>query len=88
MWKALGVIILILIVSVAVYVLIYTFNGKGRHNYADFDYGNVRHNPMSIKQIDSLTAVLNYNFTVKNKIVRNVNQDSLLTPLKTEKPAG
>jgi hypothetical protein len=88
MWKALGVSILILFVSVIVYVLIYSFNGEGRYSFADFDYGNLRYKAMSIKQIDSLTAALDYNFTVKNRIVHNVSQDSLKTPLKTEKPAG
>jgi hypothetical protein len=88
MRKALGVIILILFLAVVVYFLFYSYNGKGRLSSINFTSGEFQDKIISIKEIDSLTAALNYNFTIKNRIVHTVNPDSVKIPLKPEKPSG
>ena len=88
MKKAFGVTILILIVSVIVYILFYSFNGKGRLNSINFISVERQNKINSIRQIDSMTAALNYNFTVSNRIVHAISPDSVRIPLKPEKPSG
>ncbi len=88
MRKAVGVILLIFVLSLIVYVLFFNTarNGFGRDIYFVSE-GNM-HETFSIKQIDSLSADLNYSFTIKNKVVHPVSPDSILVPQKVETPAG
>ncbi len=88
MRKAFGVILLILVLSVIVYALFYTI-GKNKIG-REIDLVSEGQIPKieSMRQIDSLTADLNYEFTIKNKVVHPVSPDSIRIPQKGETPAG
>lgn len=88
MRKALGVTILILFISIVVYILFYSFNSSSRLSSINFISVERQNKFNSIRQIDSLTAALNYNFTIRNRIVHVMNPDSVRIPLKPEKPSG
>jgi hypothetical protein len=86
--KALGVILLIFVLSVIVYVLFYnTAKNESIHGISYVSEGRM-HEMISMRQIDSLSADLNYRFTIKNKVIHPVSPDSLKIPLKGESPAG
>jgi hypothetical protein len=87
MKKALGVIILILFVAVIIYFDFYSYNGRSQLSSINFPSGESQDKNISIRQIDSLTAALNYNFTISNRIVHTVSTDSIKIPLKPEKPS-
>lgn len=88
MRKALGVIILILFVAVIIYFLFYSYNGRAHLSRVNFLSGESQAKIISMRQIDSLTAALNYDFTIGNRVVHTIRPDSLKIPLKPEKPSG
>ncbi len=88
MRKAFGVILLILVLSVIVYALFYSVGKNKISREIDLVSGGQMHKIESIRQIDSLTADLNYEFTIKNKVIHPVSPDSLRVPRKQESPAG
>ncbi len=88
MRKAVGVILLILVVSVIVYIIFYSPAKNGSiHNIDIVSEGEI-HKAASMRQIDSLTADLNYEFTIKNKVVHTASPDSIRIPQKRETPSG
>ena len=88
MRKALGVILLIFVLSVIVYILFYnTAKNESIRGISYVSEGRI-HEMISMRQIDSLSADLNYRFTIKNKVIHPVSPDSLQIPLKGESPAG
>jgi hypothetical protein len=88
MKKAIGVTILILIAAVIIYFFFY--NGAGKNYLSRLNIISDEHPQriLSMREIDSLTAAMNYHFTIKNKVVHPVSADSIRIPLKTESPAG
>lgn len=84
MKTAAGISILILVLSLVVYFLIFSRR--------EFSQDNIRtgltdhvHKIYTMREIDSLSAEMNYRFTIKNAVV-HLHSDSLKVPLKTEKP--
>ncbi len=88
MKKALGVIVLIVIAAVIIYYFWFSYAWKNSSGGISLIPGGYQHKAMSIKQIDSLTAEINYGFTIKNKIVKISTPDSIRVPVKGENPAG
>ena len=87
MRKALGVILLILVVSVIVYIIFYSAAKNGSSRNIDIVSEGRMHKTASMRQIDSLTADLNFNFTIRNKVIQPVSPDSLRILRKGENPA-
>ncbi len=88
MRQAVGVILLIFVLSVIIYVLFFS-TARGRIG-PDIDFvseGNM-HKIVSIKQLDSLTASLNYEFTIKNRVVHPVSADSLKNLVRPKRSPG
>ncbi len=87
MRKAVGVILLIFVLSLVVYVLfINTAKNRSVRDIGLLADGRM-HKAVSMRQIDSLTAELNYSFTIRNKVIHPVSPDSLRSPRKGENPA-
>ncbi len=87
MGKVFGFIIFILVASVIIFYLFYSYSGKSYFGNIDFVKNEHQNKILSMQEIDSLTAELNYSFTIKNAVVHLKNQDSLRTPFKPEKPS-
>ncbi len=88
MRKAVGVILLIFVLSLVIYVLFFrTMEGRSTRDIEFVSETDI-HTLYTIRQIDSLTADLNYEFTIKNKVTHPVRSDSLMIPRKGESPAG
>jgi len=84
MKAAAGITILILVISLVIFFLIFS----RKELYPD----NVRISPAehlhkiyTIREIDSISAAVNYSFTIKNAVV-HLHNDSLKIPVKAEKP--
>jgi hypothetical protein len=88
MKTALGVTVLILIAAVIIYYFWFSFAWKNTRGGVSLIPDGYQHKSMSIRQIDSLTAGINYGFTIKNKIVHMPGPDSIMVPVKGENPAG
>ncbi len=88
MRKAVGVILLIFVVSLVVYAFFFsTAKNRVGQEIGLISEDNM-HKIVSIKQIDSLSADLNYEFTIRNKVIHPVSTDSLQVPRKGENPSG
>jgi hypothetical protein len=86
--KALGVILLIFVVALIVYALFYsTVKNRSIREVELISEGSI-HKIVSMRQIDSLTADLNYYFTIKNKVIHPIRLDSVKIRRKGEIPAG
>ncbi len=88
MKKALGVIVLILIAAVIIYYFLFSYAWKNNRDGISLIPDGYQHKSMSIRQIDSLTAQINYGFTIKNKVIHILDSDSIRVPEKGENPAG
>jgi len=84
MKNAIGIAILILIASFVIYLLLFSY-GKIYSDHSLLVETGRPHKIYSMREIDSLSADMNYRFTIKNAEVR-INKDSLKTPLKPEIP--
>lgn len=84
MKTAAGISILILVLSLIVYFLIFSRRELYQDNTRISSTENV-HRTYSMREIDSISAEMNYRFTIKNAVVHPHN-DSLKVPVKTEKP--
>lgn len=87
MRKTLGVILLILVVSVIIYIIFYSTAMNSSSRNIDIVSEGRMHKAASMRQIDSLTADLNYSFTIRNKVIHPVSPDSLRILRKGENPA-
>ena len=87
MKTALGVTVLILIAAVIIYYFWFSYAWKNTRGGVSLIPDGYQHKSMSIRQIDSLTADLNYNFTIRNKVIQPVSPDSLRILRKGENPA-
>lgn len=85
MKKAIGITILILIVSFVIYLLLFSY-GKIYSDHSSLVETGRSRKVYSIREIDSISADMNYRFTIKNAEV-HINKDSLKTPFKPEIPS-
>ncbi len=88
MGKVFGFIIFVIIASIIIFYLFFSYSGKSYSGNIDFVKIEHRNKIISMRDIDSLTASLNYHFTVKNRIVHQISPDSVKIPVKQEKPSG
>jgi hypothetical protein len=80
-----GISFLILVLSLVVYFLIFSRKELYQDNIRISPADHV-HKIYSMREIDSISAEMNYTFTVKNAVTHSHN-DSLKVPVSTEKPA-
>lgn len=85
MKTAVGISFLILVLSLAVYFLIFSRKELSQDNIRISPADHV-HKIYTIREIDSISAEMNYRFTIKNAVV-HLHNDSLKIPVSTEKPA-
>lgn len=85
MKKAIGITILILAASLIIYFLLFSY-GKIYSGNIKLITSVHQHKIFSIREIDSLTADMNYGFTIKNAVT-HPNPDSLKIPFKPERPS-
>ena len=88
MGKVFGFIVLVIIASIIIFYLFFSYSGKRYSGSIDFAKSEHRNQILSMRQIDSLTASMNYHFTIKNRIVHPVSPDSVKIPVKQERPSG
>ncbi len=84
MKTAAGISILILVLSLAVYFLIFSRREFSENNIRLSPADHV-HKIYTIREIDSLSAEMNYHFTIKNAVTHPHN-DSMKVPVKSENP--
>ena len=87
MGKVLVFIIFTVIVSMIIFYLFY-YSGKRYPGNVGFVKNEYQNKILSMQEIDSLTAAMNYHFTIRNKVVHKIGQDSLKIPVKAEIPSG
>jgi len=85
MKKAIGVTALILSASIVIYLLLFSYGKTYTDHSLLLDTGRPHH-VYSMREIDSISADMNYRFTLKNAIAP-VNKDSLKIPNITEIPS-
>ena len=88
MGKVFGFIIFILIASIIIFYLFYSYSGKSYFGNINFIKNEYQNKILSMQQIDSLTASLNYHFTIKNRVIHTISPDSIKIPVKPENPSG
>lgn len=88
MGKVFVFIIFVLIASIIIFYLFYSYSGESYSGSSNFVKNEHRIKILSMQEIDSLTADLNYHFTIENRVVHVVAPDSLRIPVKTETPSG
>jgi hypothetical protein len=88
MGKVFWFIIFVLIASVIIFYLFFSHSGKSYSGSMEFAKNEHPNKILSMREIDSLTASMNYHFTIKNRIVHAVSPDSVKIPVKQEKPSG
>jgi hypothetical protein len=89
MGKVFGFIILILTASIIIYYLLLHpgINDFEKNDVVMYNSGKgSQYKILSMREIDSLTANLNYSFTIKNAVT-HISRDSLKIPLKPENPS-
>ncbi|HSD62357.1 MAG TPA: hypothetical protein VLB50_01125 [Ignavibacteriaceae bacterium] len=84
MKKAIGIIVLILAISLIIYFLLFDRKEIYPDNIRISSAENV-HKVYSMREIDSISARMNFRFTYKNAVT-HLHNDSLRTPIKMEKP--
>ncbi len=84
MKNAISIIILILIASFIIYFLLFSY-GKIYMDQTLLIETERSHRVYSMREIDSISADMNYRFTLKNAKI-HINRDSLKTPMKHETP--
>ncbi len=85
MKTAAGISILILGLSLIVYFLIFSPKDHSQDTIG-ISPADYMHKIYTIREIDSLSAEMNYRFTIKNAVV-HLHNDSLKVPVKSENPA-
>jgi len=88
MVKVFGFIIFVLIASIIIFYLFFSYSGKSYFGKIDFVKNEHRNKSLSMQQIDSLTASLNYHFTIKNRIIHRVSPDTVKIPVKQQRSSG
>jgi hypothetical protein len=85
MKKAIGVTVLILIASFIVYFLLFS-NKRIYPAHIVYSGNGIQQKAYSMREIDSISADMNYWFTVKNAVT-HLSRTSHKTPFKAETPS-
>ena len=88
MRKVFVFIVFVIIASIVIFYLFFRYSGKSYSGSVYFIKNEPQKKILSMQEIDSLTAAMNYHFTIKNKAVHRSGRDSIRIPVKAEIPSG